>query len=133
MSRVVRLERHQQTSTVAAGITAFLTEHHLSPGSQRVYVGALRILQDLLGADSALTVLDQTRTAEQLAGWFPGRYGQAAPATRVRQIAILRSACTFWRRQAWISTDPTADLERPKGARRSHAGVDARPACLVVA
>ncbi len=114
MSRVVRLERHRQTTTGAAGITAFLTEHHLSPGSQRVYAGALRILQDLLGADSALTVLDQTRTAEQLAGWFHGRYGQAAPATRVRQIAILRSACTFSRRQAWISTDPTADLERPK-------------------
>src|SRR5260221_791967 len=57
-AEVVRLERHRQTTTVAVGITAFLTEHHLSPGSQRVYAVALRILQDLLGADSALTVLD---------------------------------------------------------------------------
>ena len=35
------------------------------------------------------------------------------PATRVRQLAILRSACAFWRRRAWITTDPTAELDRP--------------------
>src|SRR5712692_745424 len=42
-----------------------------------------------------------------------GRYNQTAPATRVRELAILRSACAFWRRQAWITTDPTAGMDRP--------------------
>jgi integrase len=59
-------------------------------------------------------MLDAPRTVERFAAWFHEHYDQTAPATRVRQLAILRSACAFWRRQAWISTDPTAGLERPK-------------------
>jgi integrase/recombinase XerC/integrase/recombinase XerD len=113
MSRVARLQRHSQT-TVAGGITAFLAEHPLSPGSQRVYADALRALQKHLGADTSLAVLDEARTAKQLVSWFHECYGQTAPATRVRQIAILRSVCAFWRRHAWLATDPTAGLERPK-------------------
>jgi integrase/recombinase XerC/integrase/recombinase XerD len=116
MSRVVRPERRRAVITVAAAVAAFLAEHPLSPGSQRVYAGALRALQDHLGADTALATLDEARTAKQLAGWFHARYGQTAPATRVRQLAILRSACAFWRRHGWLSTDPTADLERPRVA-----------------
>jgi hypothetical protein len=56
MSRVVRLDRQRRVITVAAAIAAFLTEHQLSPGSQRVYAGALRALQDDLGADTLLAV-----------------------------------------------------------------------------
>ena len=60
MSRVVRLDRQRgRPITVAAAIAAFLTEHQLSPGSQRVYAGALRALQDHLGADTSLAVLDE--------------------------------------------------------------------------
>jgi integrase/recombinase XerC/integrase/recombinase XerD len=114
MSRVVRLERQRVAITVAAAIAAFVTEHQLSPGSQRVYAGALLALQDHLGADTALAVLDETCTRKLFAGWFHRRYEQTAPATRVRQLAILRSACAFWRQHAWLATDPTAGLQRPK-------------------
>jgi integrase len=114
MSRVVRLERHRAVITVAAAIAAFLTEHQLSSGSQRVYAGALRALQDHLGADTALGMLDEARTAKQLASWFHNCYDHTAPATRVRQLAILRSACAFWRRRGWLTTEPTAGLERPR-------------------
>ncbi len=113
MSRVVRLERRPQIITVAAGNAAFLAEHQLSPGSQRVYAGTLRLLQDQLGPETSLTVLDKTPTADQLVGWFHERYDHTAPATRVRQLAILRSVCAFWRQRAWLATDPTAGLERP--------------------
>jgi integrase len=99
---------------MAAAVAAFLAHHQLSPGSRRVYAGALRVLQDHVGADTALALLDEARAAKQVAGWFHRRYGQAAPATQVRQLAILRSACACWRQRAWLSTDPTADLERPK-------------------
>jgi integrase len=116
MSRVVRLERHPLPTTVAAAIAAFLAEHQLSPSSQRVYASALRVLQDHLGAGTALGVLDQAPTAEQLADWFHRRYAQTAPATRVRQLAILRSAGAYWRRCGWLNTDPTAGLERPRVA-----------------
>jgi hypothetical protein len=73
MSRVVRLDRHRGVITVAAAIAAFLAEHQLSPGSQRVYAGALRALQDYSGADTTLAVLDEARTAKQLTDWFHRR------------------------------------------------------------
>src|SRR6266516_5960909 len=113
MSRLVRLERRRPTASIATAITSFLAEHDLSPGSQRVYAGALRSLQDGLGADTSLAMLDEPGARKRLAAWFRTRYDQTAPATRVRQLAILRSACAFWRGHAWISTDPTAGLERP--------------------
>jgi len=113
MSRLVLLQRHAHTLTLATGVAAFLADHPLSPSSQRVYTGALHSLQDGLGADTPLAVLDEPGAPERLAVWFRGRYHQTAPATRVRQLAILRSACAFWRRQAWITTDPTAGWERP--------------------
>jgi integrase/recombinase XerC/integrase/recombinase XerD len=105
---------HQQPTTVAAAIAAFLAEHTLSPGSRRIYAGALHALQDYLGANTSLAELDKTRTATKLTGWFYERYRTTAPATRVRQLAILRSACAFWRERSWLATDPTTRLERPK-------------------
>ena len=98
MSRVVRLKRGASTGTVAKAIAAFLAEHHLSPASRPVYAGALGALQEHLGADSGLTVLDEPRATAQLASWFRRRYGQTAPATRVRQLAILHSAAARHRR-----------------------------------
>jgi integrase len=114
MRRVVGLERRRVTVTVAAATAAFLAEHELSEGSYRIYAGALRALQEYLGADTLLAALEDARSPKQLAGWFYRRYGQTAPATRVRQLAILRSACGFWRERFWLTADPTAGLERPR-------------------
>jgi integrase len=113
MSQMVRLDRQHEVITVTAAIAAFLTEHQLSPGSQRVYTGTLKALQEYLGTDTSLAVLDDARTTKQFTGWFDRRYERTAPATRVRQLAILRSPCAFWRRRAGLATDPTAGLERP--------------------
>ena len=114
MSRLVRLERRRPIISVATAIAAFLAEHDLSPGSQRVYASALRSLQDGLGGNTPLAMLDEPDARKRLAAWFRTRYDQTAPATRVRQLAILRSACAFWRRRAWITTDPTTELDRPR-------------------
>jgi len=114
MSRLVRLERERQSTTVASGITAFLAEHQLSPGSKRVYASGLRVVLEYLGADTQLAQLDDARTASRLANWFRTRYMHTAPATWIRQLAILRSACACWRRRGWLGSDPTASLERPK-------------------
>src|SRR5438105_2928603 len=114
MSRLVRLERRRPTTSVATAIASFLAEHDLSPSSQRVYAGALRSLQHGLGADTPLAMLDEPGARKRLAAWFSARYDRTAPATWVRQLAILRSACTFWRGRAWITTDPTTELDRPK-------------------
>ncbi len=114
MNSYGRFERHHHTLTLASAVAAFLAEHDLSRSSQRVYTSALYGLRDGLGADVRLTTLDQPQAAEQLAVWFRTRYAEAAPATRVRHLAILRSACAFWRQHAWIATDTTAGLERPR-------------------
>ncbi len=114
MSRLVRFERPPHTVTLAGAVAIFLAEHDLSSGSQRVYTSALHSLQDHVGADTPVATLNEPGAAEQLAVWFHTRYAHTAPATRVRQIAILRSACAFWRQRAWMTTDPTAALERPR-------------------
>ena len=113
MSRLVRLERRRPTTSVATAIASFLAEHDLSPGSQRVYAGALRSLQDGLGADTPLAMLDEPGARKRLAAWFRTRDDQTEPGTRVRQLAILPSACAFWRRRAWLTTDPTTELDQP--------------------
>ena len=71
MSRLVRLGRHPNPATLATAIAAFLAEHDLSPGSQRVYAGALRSLQLGLGDDAPLAALDAPRAPERFAAWFP--------------------------------------------------------------
>jgi integrase/recombinase XerC/integrase/recombinase XerD len=97
---LVRLERREHTLTLASAIAAFLSQHDLSPSSQRVYASALRDLKDGLGADILLAKLDEPQIAERLGAWFNKRYDHTAPATRVRQLAILCSACGFWRQHA---------------------------------
>jgi integrase len=114
MSRLVRLERSRPTASVATAIATFLAEHDLSPGSQRVYAGGLRSLQDGLGSNTPLAMLDEPGAPKRLAAWFRTRYDKTSPATRVRQLAILRSACAFWRRRAWLTTDPTTELDQPR-------------------
>jgi len=96
----VRLNRHSPIATLATAIAAFLAEHHLSPSSKRIYAGALHSPHGGLGAATPLAMLDEPGARERLAAWFRGRYDQTAPATRVLQLAILRSACAFWLRRA---------------------------------
>src|SRR6266436_4056477 len=69
MSRLVRLQRRRPTASVATAIATFLAEHDLSPGSQRVYAGALRSLQDGLGAGARLFY---RRAAELFSEATPG-------------------------------------------------------------
>ena len=68
MSRLIRLERRRPTTSVATAIASFLAEHDLSPGSQRVYAGALRSLRDSLGADTPLAMLDEPGARKRLSG-----------------------------------------------------------------
>jgi integrase/recombinase XerD len=114
VSALAYLQPRRDVTTLAGAVAAFLAEHDLSPSSRRVYTNALRSLRVGLGADIPVTTLDEPRTAEQLGSWFRKRYEHSAPATRVRHLAILRSACAFWRKHAWIASDPTAGLERPR-------------------
>jgi site-specific recombinase XerC len=100
--------------TLAAAIAAYLAEHPLSPASQRIYAGALRALQDHLGTDTSLAVLNEARSVKQIASWFRRATGRGHPPYGSGSSPSCVFACAFWRQRAWLATDPTADLERPK-------------------
>ncbi len=114
MPTVIPLERQTHRVTLATASAAFLAEHDLGVGSQRIYRSTLAAWQDGLDAQTLLAALDAAAGREQVTAWFHTRYDRTAAATRVRQWAILRSACAFWRRRGWLDTDPTAGLERPR-------------------
>jgi integrase/recombinase XerD len=102
MPTVIPLEHHAHRLTLATASATFLAEHDLSVNSQRIYRSTLAAW------------LDAAAGREQVTAWFHARYDRTAAAPRVRQLAILRAACTFWQRRGWLTTDPTAGLERPR-------------------
>ena len=113
MSRLVRLKPHRRDHPRDRESPRSWPNTTSALVHSGVYASALRSLQIGLGAETPLAVLDEPGAPERFAAWFHGRYDQTAPATRVRQLAILRSACAFWRRRPGSRTDPTAGLERP--------------------
>jgi hypothetical protein len=133
MTRLVRLDaRQQQPTTLAAAITAFVAEHDLSSSSRRVYAGALHVLQDYLGANTALMILDDTRKAEQLGD---GRGAAAAAAARWPQhwpSVHSRSptdACGAERRPVSDQRSrPLVIPSRRRALQRDDRWVDAPPA-----
>jgi integrase/recombinase XerD len=60
-------------------------------------------------------VVGRQQLGEFALPWSPLK--RRTGSTHVRQVAMLRSACAFWRTQAWIASDPTAGLERPRVPR----------------
>lgn len=67
-------------------------------------------------ADDPVSVLDGPQGAERLLTWFRTRYAEASGNTWNSTRATLRSACDYWVRQGWLTSDPTDGLER-RGVR----------------
>ena len=108
MAKVTRLATKARPPTLGKAIDAFLDHADLARTSSRVYRTSLRALNTGLGSATYLAELDP----DTLADWFASRYGQVAPATWNRELAILRSATHWWHTRGWLPADPTARLER---------------------
>jgi integrase len=99
--------------TLAQATAAFLDTLQ-APGTRRAYAATLRALADQLAAQTPLAALEHATAGEQIAGWFTGRWGSAAPATFNRNLDALRAALAYWREQGWLADglDPTRALRR---------------------
>ncbi|HEV8162989.1 MAG TPA: site-specific integrase, partial [Actinomycetota bacterium] len=103
--------------TLASATSAFLDSLE-SPGTRRAYGGTLRALADQLGAATPVAALAYPTAGEQIAAWFIGRWGSAAPATFNRNLDALRSALGYWHDQGWLGDglDPMRGLRRRRRA-----------------
>jgi integrase/recombinase XerC/integrase/recombinase XerD len=106
VGEVVRIAA--ETVSLEAAVEAFLDRHDFARSTRRVYGASLGALTVGLGPTIPLADLD----GPTVVAWFLARYGQASPATWNRQLATLRSASAWWRRQGWLAGDPTDGLER---------------------
>jgi site-specific recombinase XerD len=83
--------------TLEAAAAAFLDRRDVARSTRRAYRTSLRTLVGDLGPATPLAEL----AAPTVAAWFRARYGHASPATWNRELATLRSAAAWWRRQGW--------------------------------
>lgn len=111
----------------AVAVDRFLAAARLSPASQRVYRIALTTWAWLLverdspvgasrrGAAAPvvpLGLVDSGTTPGRLAAGFAAREAAVGARTANRELAILRSALSWWRAQGWVTSDPTLDIRR---------------------
>jgi site-specific recombinase XerD len=94
--------------TLEAAVAAFLDRHDVARSTRRVYHTSLRALIGGLGPTTPLAEL----AAPTVAAWFRARHEHASPATWNRELATLRSAAAWWRRQGWLAGELTGGLAR---------------------
>jgi len=92
--------------------------------TRRTYGRILRRVVTEFGADTPPDI-----DAERLAAWFTAQWADRAPSTWNVSLDAIRSAAAWWRRQGWITADPSRMLKRrkprPDRARAlSRAGVE---------
>ncbi|GAA2064459.1 hypothetical protein GCM10009839_89950 [Catenulispora yoronensis] len=126
----------------AVAVDRFLAAAELSPASQRVYRIALTTwawtLVDRASPVGAsrrgaaapvvpLALIDGADAAVRLAAGFAAREAAVGARTANRELAILRSALTWWRARGWIAADPTADPTADLRRRAAQPSPGAEP------
>ncbi|MFE5588011.1 tyrosine-type recombinase/integrase [Kitasatospora sp. NPDC056531] len=111
----------------AAAIDRYLTAAGISKGSARVYRISLTNWGWMLAGEAtptgparrgakppalALTALDNEALPELLAELAADRADELDADTVNRELSVIRKAIDWWRRQGWITTDPTFGIER---------------------
>ncbi|NUP49833.1 MAG: hypothetical protein HOW97_21350, partial [Catenulispora sp.] len=122
----------------AVAVDRFLASAGLSPASQRVYRIALTTWAWMLVARESpvggsrrgaaapvlpLSLIDSAVAADRLAAGFAAREAAVGARTANRELAILRSALSWWRAHGWVTTDPTTDIRR----RTAQPAISAEP------
>jgi len=111
----------------AVAVDRFLAAAGLSAASQRVYRIALTTWAWMLverespvgasrrGATAPvvpLGLLDSASAPARLVAGFAAREAAVGARTANRELAILRSALSWWRARGWVASDPTAGMRR---------------------
>ncbi len=124
-ARIVPLSAGPQS--YAAAVDRYLTAAGISQGSARVYRISLTNWCWLLAGEPtplgpsrrgakppalALGVLDDPNMPERLAERAAERADAVDTDTVNRELSVVRKAVTWWRRQGWITADPTLGMGR---------------------
>jgi integrase/recombinase XerD len=111
----------------AVAVDRFLASAGLRAGSQRVYRIALTTWSWMLVERSSpvgpsrrgaaapvvpLGLLDSASAPSRLEAGFAAREVAVGARTANRELAILRSALSWWRQCGWVVSDPTAGITR---------------------
>ena len=111
----------------AVAVERFLASAGLSAASQRIYRIALTTWSWMLverespvgaarrGAPPPvvpLGLLDSATAPSRLEAGFAAREAAVGARTANRELAILRSALSWWRAREWVVSDPTSELRR---------------------
>jgi integrase len=126
-----RLPTRRTSVSIETACAAFLDSFARpeQASTRRTYTEVLAQLRHSpLAWSDPVDLLDDPHAAGQLCSWLTLRWGSASPATWNRNLAVVRSACAYWRSEHWITSDPTAELTRAKPApararARSRAGI----------
>ncbi|MFC4062904.1 tyrosine-type recombinase/integrase [Planomonospora corallina] len=111
MARIHHLGRSSDHPALADAIASFLGGI-ATANTARAYATALRALAAEFGDRTPLEVLEGEAGVDRLAAWFTHRWGGAAPATFNARLDALGSACAWWRRQGWLTSDPLRRIQR---------------------
>lgn len=120
MGKVYKIAGAEATPTFAHAVDTYLAAHTLAGAwtggtaakyRQTLTALAARLADGPVGADVA--ALDTAAGAAALAAAYTAAFGATAPATRVRHLSTVRSACSWWRGAGWLISDPTAGWVRP--------------------
>jgi len=111
MGTVHRLSAAAGDITLGRAVDAYLATLSGSEqaSTRRAYGRVLGWIVTEFGSRSAPDI-----DAERLAAWFGARWGDRAPSTWNVSLDAIRSAAAYWRRQGWITADPSRMLRRRK-------------------
>ncbi|MEV4281480.1 tyrosine-type recombinase/integrase [Actinoplanes xinjiangensis] len=120
MGEVYKISRAEATPTFAHAVETYLAAHTLAGawanGTATKYRQTLTALAAWLAASPVgadVAALDTPAGRAALTAAYTAAFGSSAPATRVRHLSTLRSACSWWRGAGWLISDPTAGWARP--------------------
>lgn len=121
MGTITTISRARPAPGFGPAAEAFLAAHdgRWSMGTAVKYRQTLTILATALADQGSPACGDVAELvtpagASTLDAVFRAAFGHLAAATRVRHLAALRSAVTWWMEAGWLATDPTTSWPRPK-------------------
>ncbi|MGY0065676.1 hypothetical protein ACWZEH_02285 [Streptomyces sp. QTS137] len=103
-SRPKTMPSPSMVPTVRQAIATFMTE-----ASGQADATAMLLLGTRLGPHNRLNVLEEDGTADRLADWCHGHWGDGGDGAQ-RALGTICRAIDFWGARGWLASDPAAGL-----------------------
>ena len=117
--------RRRSTPSLAEAVEAFMADRDLSSNTRTNYAILYAALIAQYGPRAPLASLNSSGIRR----FFLSKWGNAAPSTWNARVAALQSLSRYCRRQGWMSSDPTAALERRRLRRDDTRAISYEKLC----